>query len=229
MRIAVARTGTWPPELARIVELLHRFVPPEEEYLADLEVPYEADDTLWDAMSGHHIAARHFTRLLDYEAEAIRAEGLRMYSRELSDHRVDEAARRGLIPAAAGDAPKGVSLPAVDPTGILRGQRRFVWMTIGRTLEDRCSGVEPFLRNWGGEGIHFSTATKEHLAPLQQRSRPAAIHLLLCADLARKMVFRPCGGRILLGAYRGLEGVSADVRADHPMPPEAIERVEFLD
>ena len=227
MNVDVSRLETWPEPLISAVAAIDRKVP-RSPYPADLAVPAEAIASLWGAIGGHHLVARHFTRLLEHEAEAILACGLRLYSRELFDERIDDAVRLKLMPLEVGEALKESSLPAVDPAGTRRGKRRFVWMTVGHTIEEQPSSAAPLMESWGGEGIFRADGIEPHKPFLQGLGHPAIVHLLLPAEQAREMKFFPGIGRVLLASYRHLGKVSADVSSVNAIPPEAVERVELL-
>lgn len=115
----------------------------------------------------------HCTRLLSYEAESVRQEGLKLPSPEFLRERIERATRRGDIQRALADA-----LIANNQAGE-PNRRDMIAFVHGSSLL-RQSGVRPFFESWGCEALFSSLESDPQIGPaLKKLGEP----FVVCAAL----------------------------------------------
>ncbi|MER6014887.1 hypothetical protein [Streptomyces bluensis] len=95
--VDVDNPATWPRPLA---DLIYKIADEAELDEPELYVDLELEDREAQVLSllrDHLLRAQHCTRLLDHEADAIRALGLRPLDVALVDDRLDQAHERGYL------------------------------------------------------------------------------------------------------------------------------------
>lgn len=220
--VDVDEPGTWPPEVAAIVTRWDAQVP-NCEFAADLAVPPEAEAEQVGALHGHRLRAYHCTRLLPHEREQVGREGLRGFSDELFNRKIDRAAEHGYLDARLHARLRQGHLAAAEPW---RARARWdaVHLSLGGAVLDDLGAVELLLGCWGGEGIYFSEIGLEEKRALQTLGTPIVVVCAVEIDEARLPRAFPALPKVLLGARRGLR-VTADLVLDRPVAPDEIERL----
>jgi len=206
---------SWPNALSGLIQCIDAQVP-ASQYVTDLAVPDEADVEIRYVLSGVRVKAFHATRLLPHEGEGIRANGLRVFGRELFDDRIECAFRTGHITEPQREALHAAHMFAVGEEND-RGHRSGVCLTLRQASFG--NGSQALLSNWGGEGIYFSSGASALTPLLQRLGRPA---IVVCAaqvkPTQREQPNYPDLGKTLLGAWRGLQE-GADLFHPDPIPP----------
>lgn len=200
--------ATWPLSVQRIVE--------------GNPCPLDVEEALAD----FSLRVRHFTRLLPHEVQAIEDEGLRLYSRELFDRRIRDAACLGYISADVADELRRVTIPEAEDGQ--RGNRDFVCFTAGPSLETDPGSVRPLVQTWGGEGIYFAAGAKPYFPLLQTLGTPTAVHVNLPLSLQPSLTFFPSLEELLRRWSRDSEPIFGDVFSKLPIEPEHIHQIEQL-
>lgn len=210
--------STWPEPVRTLCLEWNSGVPPTD-YLEDLQLHDGADDELRAALQGYRILAYHATRLLAHEVEGIRLNGLRVFSPQLFEDRINAAHAHGHLTRPERDELQASHMLAVGE-GTRRGNRAGLSVTLRLTPLGR--GGWNLMSNWGGEGIYFSSGTQHHAPLLQRLGGPAIVVVAVeVASSWREQGCYPSLDRVFLGAWRGLAG-GATLHVAHPVAPTHI-------
>lgn len=224
--ISVDSPESWPKSLRDAISDLDARVPPAS-YATDLELSQQDLASVRVALGSNSVRARHFTRLLPHEFDWIRAAGLRLFSRELFDERIDAAMDHGYFGPATADVLKRSSIPAAEAGK--RGDRDFVCLTIGPVAEESPGAVERLIGTWGGEGIYFATGAKPYLSLLRALGRPTAVVARVSPVGRSALRFWPPVEQLMLGRFRNLPDSFGDVFSREAIPAGDIVCFEMLD
>ncbi|WP_405417529.1 hypothetical protein [Streptomyces microflavus] len=223
--------ATWPAPLVGLVgelaEAARRSGHAPENY-QDLDLlPYEG--TAWALLEGHLGRARHHTRLLDHEKDAIRAQGLRLLDAQLVKDRLDQAHALGYLTAQERERLQTVNetVPGQHGRGRREGQ---VCLTLSAAAQlHHIHGIHRLLTYWGGEAIYWQHCEgSPGLADkLRSLGVPSVVTVLL--DLAapgqqRPSIF-PSLVHVFVGKALGHDPADADVFYKSPIPPQRIESI----
>ncbi|NGO87937.1 hypothetical protein GPA20_31135 [Streptomyces sp. 196(2019)] len=199
---------------------------PENYQDVDL-LPYE--DTALALLEGHLVRARHHTRLLDHEKDAIRTQGLRLLDAQLVKGRLDQAHARGYLTAQERERLQTVNetVPGQHGPGRREGQ---VCLTLSAAPQlHNVHGIHRLLTHWGGEAIYWQhgEGSPALAAKLRSLGVPSVVTALL--DLAapgqeRPSIF-PSLVHVFAGKALGHEPADADVHYTSPIPPQRIESI----
>ncbi|MFD8079533.1 hypothetical protein ACFV3E_43770 [Streptomyces sp. NPDC059718] len=147
--------GTWP---APLTELIHGIVegtkPKEPDLYVDLELE-EREPQVLGLLAGYLLRAQHATRLLDHEADAIRARGLRPLNVALVDHRLDEAWERDYLTDAEREVLRSQSMVAPGRKRLGQRQDQVSLTLSAEATSHDVAGVSRLLSFWGGEAIYW--------------------------------------------------------------------------
>lgn len=114
-------------------------------------------------MGRHTILGYHSTRLTEAEIQKILSEGMRLSSWELLAERIRFIESRGLIGADIADKLIGKNY-AKD------GNRKgMIWFCFHPPHLAGETGIELFLRRWGGESLYFPWMENPSMGPLLQK------------------------------------------------------------
>lgn len=221
--IEIDQPSSWPARLAALVSAANETTPPTNQ-LSDLRIPFARSTAIEAALSGYNIAARHFARLLPHEAADVLNRGLRPHSTGLFDDKIDAARAHGYFDTGTSEALKAITLPRAEPA---RGDRRFVCLTVGRTIELDPEAVAPLLESWGGEGIYFAEGAEPYRDLLRSLGRPATVHVSLPFNLDRQNYW-PGLPILMLGRHRGMRSLSGDVLSRCAIPAKDVVEIEWL-
>lgn len=227
--VDVDNPATWPRSLA---DLIHKIADEAELDEPDLYVDLELADTeekVHDLLRGHLLRAQHATRLLDHEANAIRAHGLRPLDVALVDDRLNQARERGYLTDAEQEVLRSQSMvvPGRRDLGNREGQ---VCLTLSAEATSHdINGAWRLLSFWGGEAIYWQHCD-DH-AGVAQRLRSLGRPALVTAyvDLAspgRHLVFKSVV-HTFVGKAIGYAPANADVLYRNAIPPQHIESIAF--
>lgn len=152
--------ATWPAE---VINFLDGTVAILDDWHGDqcFATPYEYDDIirrLYALLEPHDILAWHNTRLTAREADAILANGMFLPSVDALLQRIDAAQAEGAFSSAIADGFKGRH-QADSPTRAGR-----IWFLFTRPHND--TGIEDFLRFWGGESLYAAIDRDPTLGPV---------------------------------------------------------------
>jgi hypothetical protein len=191
--------NTWPTDLRDLVVRLDSETD-DVEAVSDLSLSDHAEQAVRQILTGQYLVAFHATRLLPHEADDIRSAGLRVFSRELFDNRIDAAHAARAIDAAQHSQLRAAHMFAVGEDK-RRGKRSGVALTLCRSSFDH--GAWRLLAHWGGEGLYFSSGATEFQPLLRTLGRPAIVRVVVPVQPSWKD--QPCWptlDRTLLGAWR---------------------------
>ena len=118
-------SSSWPDPVRALCREWDERVPPAD-FISDLEVDDVADGDIRAALQGRRIRAYHATRLLVHEVDGIRRHGLRVFSRELFEDRINAAYAHGHLTGAERDELQSAHMFAVGEDSA-RGDRAGVW------------------------------------------------------------------------------------------------------
>ncbi|MFJ5105214.1 hypothetical protein [Streptomyces sp. NPDC088554] len=227
--VDVDNPATWPRPLADLIyKIAHEAELDEPELYVDLELE-DREAQILALLRGHLLRAQHCTRLLDHEAHAIRAHGLRPLDAALVDDRLDQAHERGYLTAAEREVLRSQSMvaPGRQRMGIREGQ---VCLTLSAEATSHdIGGAWRLLSFWGGEAIYWQHC--DDPAGLAQRLRCLGRPTLVTAyvDLAspgRHLVFKSVV-HTFVGKAIGYAPANADVLYRNAIPPQHIESIAF--
>jgi hypothetical protein len=223
--------ATWPDPLANLVGRLADDArrsghPPQ--YYQDLDL-LSYENAVLAEFEGHLVRARHHTRLLAHEKDAIRLQGLRLLDAHLVNDRLDQALALGYLTAAEHERLRTVNetVPGQRGWGRREGQ---VCLTLSAAPQVHdVGGIHRLLTYWGGEAIYWQhcEGSPALAAKLRSLGAPSVVTALL--DLAVPVqeghsVF-PSVVHVFVGKALGYEPADADVLYRAPIPPERIESI----
>ncbi|MFZ4283051.1 hypothetical protein [Streptomyces rhizosphaericola] len=222
---------TWPAPLVGLVgelaEAARRLGHAPENYQDVDLVPYE--DTALALLEGHLVRARHHTRLLDHEKDAIRSQGLRLLDARLVSDRLDQAHKLGYLTEAEHETLRTVNetVPGQCVPGRREGQ---VCLTLSAAAQlHHIHGIHRLLTYWGGEAIYWQHCEGSPALATKLRSLgvPSVVSALL--DLAtpgrqRPSIF-PSLVHVFVGKALGHDPADADVFYKSSIPPQRIESI----
>ena len=149
---------TWPTDV-------RKWVDPHAARLAEADAPsvdaipvsvVEAEDEFRALLAGTKLIAYHCTRLLEYERERFRRQGLQPLSSDALADRVEAAHEAGFLNAA--DRAAFLAENAADAEN-RAGQ---VCLSLGRDVFGQDPwGCEPLLSCWGGEALYRGASGRE--------------------------------------------------------------------
>jgi hypothetical protein len=149
---------------------------------------------------------------LEHEAELIRKQGLRPFSGELFDDRIDAALQHGHLTTAEHGQLRASHMVAGGETHSRGDRLGKVCLLVGTdSLED--DGLHPLMTSWGGEGIYFAAGTVDMRSRLRQLGTPtvvvAAVPVL---PTWWEMPIRPGTAHLLLGRWRNLSNARGSLQ-----------------
>lgn len=223
--------ASWPRPLAELVGRLAddaRRAGHAPEYYQDLDI-LAHEDTVLAYLEGHLVRARHHTRLLGYEKDAIRAQGLRLLDARLVNDRLDQARALGHLTAAEHERLRSVNETVPGHRGWGRREDQVCLTLSAAPLTHHIDGIHRLLTYWGGEAIYWQHCEGSPVlaAKLRSLGTPSVVTALL--DLTTRgqeghSVF-PSVIHVLAGKALGHESADADVFYRSPIPPERIESI----
>lgn len=170
---------------------------------SDLPVD-EGTPPLTDLLERRPIRAYHCTRLLSYETDDIRANGLAALDGQLIDRRLARAYAAGNLTKDERDQ-LNVTAVRVDSVGKRLGQ---VCLIIGRQVfDDRPHQVRRLLETWGGEAIYGEVTDEALRDRIENLGRPSIVVLrmdLTAPEVPHHLV-APDLRKVFVGAYLGLQ------------------------
>ncbi|MGW3387355.1 hypothetical protein [Streptomyces cinereoruber] len=223
--------ATWPRSLADLVGELAddaRYTDHAPEYYQDLDLlSYEG--TVLAHLEGHLVRARHHTRLLEHEKDAIRAQGLRLLNAQLVNDRLDQAHMLGCLTDAEHERLRSVNETVPGQRGWGRREDQVCLTLSAAPQTHHVDGIHRLLTYWGGEAIYWQhcEGSPALAAKLRSLGVPSVVTALL--DLATPVpeghnVF-PSVVHVFVGKALGHEPADADVLYRSPIPPQRIESI----
>lgn len=123
-------------------------------------------------LAGHPVLAYHATRLLPYEFDGIRSQGLTALSDEAIEHRLKEACEAGYLRPDERDHLALRNALTLNAGGKRRGH---VCLSLGRNVMDDGLGLERLMGLWGGEAIYWAVSRDELGSRLARLGTPAIV------------------------------------------------------
>ncbi|MFE3905917.1 hypothetical protein ACFXPY_38065 [Streptomyces sp. NPDC059153] len=223
--------ATWPHPLTELVHQLaddarRRGCAPEN--YQDLSInSYEG--AVLGHLEGHLVRARHSTRLLDHEKDAIRTQGLRPLNAGLVNDRLDQAHELGHLTATEYEVLRTVNETVPEHRGFGKREDQVCLTLSAAPMIHDVSGIHPLLSYWGGEAIYWKhcEGTPALAAKLGSLGTPAIVTALLdftALGVGAHRVF-PSLVHVLVGKALSYEAADADVLYRAPIPPQRIESI----
>ncbi|MFB7345540.1 hypothetical protein ACFCZ6_36430 [Streptomyces hydrogenans] len=223
--------ATWPRPLADLVDELAddaRHAGHAPGYYQDLDI-LAHEDTVLAHLEGRLVRARHHTRLLDHEKDAIRAQGLRLLNAQLVNDRLDQAHALGYLTEAEHETLRTVNETVPEQRGWGKREDQ-VCLTLSTAPQlHHIDGIHRLLTYWGGEAIYWQhcEGSPALAAKLRSLGTPSVVTALL--DLATPAqeghsVF-PSVVHVFVGKALGHAPADADVFYTSPIPPQRIESI----
>lgn len=149
--------ATWPGPLTGLVGELadhaRRSDHAPENY-QDLDL-LSHEDTVLAHLEGHLVRARHHTRLLDHEKDAIRAQGLRLLNAQLVNDRLDQAHALGYLTSVEHERLRTVNETVLGQRGWGKREDQVCLTLSAATQVHHIDGIHRLLTYWGGEAIYW--------------------------------------------------------------------------
>lgn len=219
--------ATWPPPFAELIRQLADDAQIDDIELSDDLDLYDEEDQARRLLRGYLVRARHCTRLLEYEDDAIRTRGLRPLTVDLVNERLDAAHERGLFTPEehALIRERNCLTPQTSRWGKRADQVCFT-LSDAAMLHNADAG-ERLLTFWGGEAIYwlYCESHPEIGRKLRAMGRPTIVTALLdLSDPQRDFIFKSLV-HTFVGKALGNEKADADVHYHQAVPPQHIESV----
>jgi hypothetical protein len=225
--VDVDDVATWPAPFADFIrELADTAHLDDVEMSEDLNL-YGKEEQARRHLEGCLVRARHCTRLLEHEDEAVRAQGLQLLSLDLVNARLDRAYGLGLLTAQehALIRTENCLTPRPSRWGTRKGQ---VCFTLSKAaMIHNADGGDRLLRFWGGEAIYwlYCETHPQIGRKLQTMGRPTIVTALLdLSDPARHHIFKSLVNTFV-GKALGNDKADADVHYHQAVLPQHIESI----
>ncbi len=191
------------------------------EYVTDLNLATEDEDSFRALLRGHPLRAFHATRLLDHEVEGIRDQGLLVASQDLVRARLSAAYEAG----ALDDELRRLLLTSnVFHEGDARYRSGQVCLILGRrTFDHSPHGVGPLMSEWGGELITMSRGGAVLRPRLRRLGTPAIV--VVRVELSESWRIHSCFPslhKLFVGRLLELQELGADVFLRRPVPSKDV-------
>jgi hypothetical protein len=173
--ISVDDARTWPADVRTAVRELAERYEGVTEHTSDLaqEITLEEEAGFRRALRDRSVKVYHATRLLDYEMERIRLEGLQPASVTLAVSRIEAAQAAGFIDTEERAAILSGGFFARESLEHREGN---VCFFSSRKVLDDVSPIWSLMTTWGGEIIYFDLRHDPRIGPrLKALGRPAIV------------------------------------------------------
>lgn len=227
--VDVDNPATWPRSLADLIYTIADEADLDEPDLyVDLELT-DREEQVRDLLHGRLLRAQHATRLLDHEADAIRAHGLRPLDAALVDDRLEQAHERGYLSDAEQEVLRSQSMVVAGRQRVASREDQVCLTLSAEATSHDINGVWRLLSFWGGEAIYWQHC--DDADGIAQRLRCLGRPALVTAyvDLAspgRHLVFKSVV-HTFVGKAIGYAPANADVLYRNAIPPQHIESIAF--
>ncbi|MEU6935635.1 hypothetical protein ABZ943_02790 [Streptomyces rubiginosohelvolus] len=223
--------ATWPTPLVGLVGELAdkaRLSGHAPENYQDVDLTSH-EDTALALLDGHLVRARHHTRLLDHEKDAIRAQGLRLLDAQLVNDRLSQAHKLGYLTEAEHETLRTANETVPGKRGPGRREDQVCLTLSAAPQTHEVGGIYRLLTYWGGEAIYWQhcEGSPALAAKLRSLGVPSVVTALL--DLAAPgqewpSIF-PSLVHVFVGKALGHDPADADVFYKSPIPPQRIESI----
>ncbi|TDU73491.1 hypothetical protein [Streptomyces sp. KS 21] len=224
--IEIDRPGEWPDDLTAYVKAAADAAGSVATYAELCEDGALGDfyTGLRELLAGRLLRTFHATRLLDYEVDDVKADGLRRLAPRLLQDRQDKALASGVITADERDALRESSVFKTERFAQFRLNKVCV---VGnrQPLYDRPIGAQ--FSFWGGEAQYNGAGWNELASDrVKKLGRPALVVALLDASdptvaiLSYSELIYP-----FVGSFMGLPEVGCQIDYEADVPGDRIEAV----
>ncbi|MET8248684.1 hypothetical protein ABZV31_32440 [Streptomyces sp. NPDC005202] len=227
--VDVDNPATWPRPLA---DLIYKIADETELDEPELYVDLELEDRkaqILDLLGGHLLRAQHCTRLLDHEADAIRAHGLRPLDAALVDDRLNQAHERGYLTDAEREVLRSQSMVVPGRQRMSNREGQVCLTLSAEATSHDINGAWRLLSFWGGEAIYWQHCDEpDGIAQrLRRLGRPTLVTAYVdLASPGRHLVFKSVV-HTFVGKAIGYAPANADVLYRNAIPPQHIESIAF--
>ncbi|WP_314223571.1 hypothetical protein [Streptomyces zaehneri] len=226
--VDVDNRDSWPGPLA---DLIYSIADETELDEPDLYVDLELEDResqVHDLLRGHLLRAQHATRLLDHDADAIRAHGLRLLDAALVDDRLNQAHERGYLTDAEREVLRSQSMVTSGRRKLGNREDQVCLTLSAEATSHDINGVWRLLSFWGGEAIYWRHCDDPGgvAQKLSALGRPALVTAHLDLSSPRHSVFKSVV-HTFVGKAIGYAPANADVLYRNVIPPQHIESIAF--
>ena len=212
--------ATWTANLERVIQSVAERYQGSGSTSSDLWLTDGDRATIMAALDAVSVRAFHASRLLPFELDEIRREGLESASQELFVGKVAGAVAHGLLsPAEGTDLLR--SAAALDGSDGARVAQ--VCVSAGTAVyRDALHAVSPLLQSWGGEVLYFAHEQDSLGKRLHRLGTPTIIEVSLPSVRVQDRWF-PGVEQCLVGTVLGFSDVGPDVFVrGSAVPPEDI-------
>lgn len=147
--VDVDNQDTWPTAISEWVHTWADRLKGTTEHTSELEVDFEEDENFRKLFAGSLLRTYHCTRLLEYEVQMIRDQGLRMTTENLVGERITRALTHGAISDEVAETLRQHHLFAINESD--HRDEQVCLILSRRAFDYDAHGVEPLLGTWGGE------------------------------------------------------------------------------
>ena len=219
--IDVDDCATWMANLERVVQSVAHRYEGSGSTSSDLWLTDDDRATILAALDGVSIRVFHASRLLPFELDEIRREGLEPASQELFAGKVAGAVAHGLLSPAEGTELLRSAEPLDGSDGAARVAQ--VCVSAGTAVyRDAPHAVRPLLQSWGGEVLYFAHEQDDLGKRLHELGTPTIIEVSLPSVRPQDLWF-PDVEQCLVGTVLGFSDVGSDVFIrGSAVPPEDI-------
>jgi hypothetical protein len=206
--------------LERVVQSVAEHYEGSGSTSSDLWLTDDDRATILAALDGVSIRVFHASRLLPFELDEIRREGLQLASKELFAAKVAGAVH-GLLSAAEGTELLRSAEPLDGSDGAARVAQ--VCVSAGTAVyRDAAHAVRPLLQSWGGEVLYFAHEQDGLGKRLHELGTPTIIEVSLPSVRTQDLWF-PDVEQCLVGTLLSFSDVGSDVFIrGSAVPPEDI-------
>lgn len=219
--------GTWPSPFADLVAQLA-----DEADLDDLDNYQDLDLDEYEAgarelLRGYVVRARHCTRLLDHEVDAVRAQGLRLLNLELINERLTQAREQGLLTEGEFATLRADNCLTQGAVKWAKRSDQVCLVLSSAAMIHHSAGLHRLLSYWGGEAIYWrhcesAPALAQKLHSLGQPTMVTAFVDL--SDPQAHLIFRSLV-HLFVGRALGNPKADAEVFYRAPIPSWRIESI----
>lgn len=183
----------------------------------------------WLSSKGTSVRARHHTRLLDHEKDAIPAQGLRLLDAQLVNDRLDQAHKFGYLTEAEHRTLRTVNETVPEQRGPGKREDQVCLTLSAATQLHHIHGIHRLLAYRGGEAIYWQhcEGSPDLATKLRSLGVPSVVTALLelAAPGQERHSVSPSLVHVFVGKALGHEPADADVFYRSPVPPQRIESI----
>lgn len=217
--IDVHDPGTWPNALVQLVDQRAAELDGSTDYAADLTLGFEEHE-FCAATEGRGLRVYQCTRLMDFELDGIRNDGLRTLSGDLVAERIHRAEDQGEMSSELATAARAQNVFAISST---EGRLDRVCAGFGYGIFDEAhNGCHGFMKAWGGEAIDGGPIDPKRHNLTNGVGKPAIVVASVPVVDKDRFNIYPGLSNVLIGLRLGIERPSAEIHLTMPIPGKNV-------